>query len=176
MKLRLTALAVLLSSVIPVFSGELEAADKKDLAIRVTTMVDGFRKGDAETVIRMTHPSIYGLAGDKEAFEAMVRDAMKSIKETGLEVQEARVGEPSRTWQAGKETICFVPVSLVFSLKDKKIRGISYYVAVKGGASNEWLFLDGSGFKGQPEALKQILPGLPADVVLPEIRQEPVEK
>lgn len=172
---RFTALALFFCTALSLTAGELAADDKKALTTRASTLVDGFQKGDVEAIIRMTHPAIYELAGGKEPFEAMARDAMKSIAETGLKVEESKLGEPSRTWEAGKETVCFVPVTILFSMQGKKIRTTTYYVGVKGGASQEWLFLDGSGFGKNPELLKQVLPGLPEDVVLPEIRQEPVE-
>lgn len=172
---RLTALALLFCTALSLSAGELGADDKKTLITRATTMVEGFKKGEVDTIIGMTHPAIHELAGGKEPFEAMAKDAMKSIAETGLKVEETKLGEPSRTWEAGKETVCFVPVTIVFSMQGKKIRSTSYYVGVKGGASQEWLFLDGSGFGKSPELLKQVLPGLPDDVVLPEIRQEPLE-
>lgn len=172
---RITALALLLSTVLPISAAELEAADKKELVTRATTMVEGFKKGEVETIIGMTHPSIHVLAGDKAAFEKMARDAMKSIADTGLKVEEVKLGEPTRTWQAGKETVCFVPVTLVFSMQERKIRSTTYYVAIKGESTPQWLFLDGSGIGKNPDLLKQLLPGLPDDVVLPEIRQEALE-
>ncbi|RYD83180.1 MAG: hypothetical protein EOP84_08290 [Verrucomicrobiaceae bacterium] len=172
---RITAIVLLLCTAFPISAAELEAAERKELISRATTMLDGFRKGETEIIIRMTHPAIYGLTGGKEAFERMAHDAMTSIAGAGLKIEETRIGNPSRTWQAGKETVCFVPVSIVFSMTDKKIRSNSYYVAVKGETSPDWLFLDGSGFDKKPEVLKQILPGLPIDIEFPKIYQETVE-
>jgi hypothetical protein len=85
----------------------------------------------------------------------------------GIVIESFDVGLPKKLYKAGNESICFVPKTTVMTVGDRRIKSISYMVAIKDGDGN-WRYLDGAGARRNPKQLWMLLPDLPKEVELPE--------
>ena len=168
---------ILLSFVVTfrALAADLSLEDTKHLLERALKIKAAFDKGDADTIIEMTHPSIYALTNGKEGFEKLTRGAMELVKSMGITIIESSLGTPTRTYVSGTVTVCFIPRISVMSVQGKKVKSIGFLIAARNRDNEKWLFLDGSGLRKNPTLLKSLFPGLPDDVKLPENRLEKIE-
>ena len=161
-------------------SGNFLKNEREAVSKEVSAMMESFNRGDAKGLIERTHPSIYKLANGKETFEKALIGAAKQIMDQGVVIESFDVGLPKKLYKAGKESICFVPKTTVMTIGDRRIKSISYMVAIKDGDGN-WRYLDGAGARRDPKQLWILLPDLPKEVELPEntiaeIENEEVEQ
>ena len=150
-------------------------AERKAIAAEVEEMMTAFNKGDAKLLIDKTHPAIYKLmpGGDEKGFKKIMLEAAKQAVDAGMKVSAFKVEQPDRLYKAGKESVCFVPMSSVVAVKDMKIASSSFLIAAKGEAG-EWKYLDGSALSASPDQLWTFFPDLPKDIKLPEVKMEPL--
>jgi hypothetical protein len=158
----------------PVFGGELNPDEVKQLLARASQLKEAYDKGDTKKLMEMTHPSIHALANGKEEFEKMTAAAMEQVRSMGITILESSLGEPTKTYASGSDTVCFVPKFSVMSAQGRKFKSIGFLIAIRNGNGNDWLFLDGAVFRKNPELLQVLLPGLPKRVKFPENRIEEV--
>lgn len=146
---------------------EFPEKERKAIAKEVSGMMASFNQGDAKALIEKTHPSIYKLAKGKENFEAALLAAAKQIMDQGIVIESFTVERPEKLYKAGDDSVCFVPKTLVMVLDGRRIKSVSYMVAIKG-KDEVWRYLDGAGARKNPDQLWSLLPDLPKDVDLPE--------
>ncbi|MGB2401995.1 MAG: hypothetical protein ACPIA7_01145 [Akkermansiaceae bacterium] len=149
----------------------LPADESRVITAEVKAMMLGFNEGNAELIIKKTHPAIWKLAGGQEKFESSIAQAVKQMMDTGIKIDSLKVEQPSTFYKAGKESICFVPMSSIMHMKDQKIASTSFMIAVKG-EQGEWKYLDGTFVRTNPDQLWTFFPELPKEVELPETKLE----
>lgn len=145
---------------------ELKAAAEKVL---VAT-----KNGDADTVVSMTHSSLFEAMGGEEACKATTRDAFKQFAQRNIKFLGTTFGEPGETYDMGSEEVCILPHQNIMEMNEIKVKSTGYLVAVRSKSGGGWTFLDGAGFRENPAILWQILPKLPKDVKLPENKMEQI--
>lgn len=149
-------------------AGTLSKGEAEQLRNEVQTIADALDRGDAEPLIRRTHLSMQTLAGGTSAYATATRQYVSGLRESGLKVLSAEVGQPTETYVAGDELVCFVPRTTLLDLKGSKARSQSFFVAIRrNGSGNSWTFLDGASFRKHPEMLFQLLPSLTPFINLP---------
>ena len=149
-------------------SGELSAADIARLKAEVGSIMAALEKGDPEDIISRTHPSLHALAGGKEAFAKLTRDAVEQLLESGIKFISADIGTPTRTYSAGAEEVCFVPRVSVMEVQGKRLKSTSFMIAIRRVGDSEWKYLDGAGLRNNPDILSRLLPDLEPGVKYPE--------
>ena len=154
------------------FAATLAPADAEALEARVTKIAAAFDTADVDTIVAMTHPSLFQLMGGREKMIAITRSAMSQLKTMGVQVVESSLGVPTEVHSAADEIVCFYPRTTVGRVGEKKAKSTGFLICVRKATGGEWLFLDGSGLRKNPELLKMLLPALPEDVKLPENRVE----
>ena len=152
---------------------DLSTEESKAITAEVGAMMTAFNNGNAELLIKNTHPAVYQLVGGKEAFEQSAMEGVKQIMEMGIKIGELKVEQPSQFYKAGDEIVCFVPMSSVMTIKDQKIASTSFMIAAKG-ETGEWKYLDGTFVNTNPDQLWAFFPELPKDIKLPEVKIEPL--
>jgi len=177
MKYLTTMLTLLIFTTSLQANEDLPEAEKKAIVADAKMMMTAFQGGDAELLISKTHPAIYKLmpGGDEEAFKKMMLQAAKQIMETGVKFEGLKFEEPDKVYKSGKDSLCFIPMKTVMTVKDMKIASSSFLIAAKGEAG-EWKYLDGSALGTSPEMLWTFFPDLPRDIKIPEVKMEPLEK
>lgn len=150
-----------------VHAGQLSEAEVKTLKEEARKVGKAFDEGDIEAIMNSTHPSIFKLTGDPEKFKALTTQALKTIKEMKVVIEERKLGEPAKTYEAGEEEVCFLPQSTVMTIGEQRVKGTGFLVAIRKKPDGKWLFLDGAGMRRNPDQLWTLLPELPKDVELP---------
>jgi len=153
-------------------AGELSPAETDALQQDVRSLLSTFARGDTDAMIERSHPSVKRFAGGDEAYAKATRDAMKALDDMGLKVISDDVGEPTRTYAAGDEEVCFVPRTTVFTTDAQTVKSLTFMVAIRQVGGTQWRYIDGAAMQAMPELLRQLLPDLPRDVPLPSVSVE----
>lgn len=155
-------------------AGELSREDLSTIKADVGEIVEATIAGDVNGVMEKTHSSLVTLAGGTEKFNQMMDSAFEQLRTLDLKFVSWEIGEPDRLYAAGKEEVCFVPRSTVMEIDGKRVRSVTYMVAVRQKGTKNWSYLDGAGFRDNPEMLRRLLPELEANIRLPENWIEPL--
>ncbi len=165
--MRFLALLLLLSS--PLLAAEpvtLSASEQKALVQQAKVIADAFKAGDADTLIKATHPAIEKLFGSREVFETTSRDAIRQFA-SQVKLESMEYGKPTAVYDAGTDDICFLPTSSVYVLGDKRLKSTGFLIAGRAKGSADWRFLDSAALRKDPAMLGTLFPGLPKDIALP---------
>lgn len=155
-------------------AGELSPAETGALQQDLRSLLSTFARGDTDAMIERTHPSVKRFAGGDEAYAKATRDAMKALGDMGLKVISDEVGEPTRTYTAGDEEVCFVPRTTVFTTDAQTVKSLTFMVAIRPAGGAQWRYIDGAAMQAMPELLRQLLPELQPGVPLPPVSVEPL--
>jgi hypothetical protein len=158
----LTAATVALSAE-PTKLSEQEA---RALLQRAQIVQRAFSSDDGDAIIRYTHPSIQILFDSREQFEKAVRDSLTSLRGQ-MSVESTDWGQPTSVYLNGTEEVCFIPMTVVARVSEKRVRSVGFLIAARQAVTGEWLFLDCASLRKDPSLLWELFPALPKDVVLP---------
>jgi hypothetical protein len=112
--------------------------DEKTVLLKQMEMVQAaINQWDFDTLLKFTHPAVFNLVGGKDAFEKAARAAMDQLKQTGIKFLKTDFGEPSITYKAGDEVICFVPRTSLLQYSQKTVRSQAYWVAIRTAGGSE---------------------------------------
>jgi hypothetical protein len=164
-----TGLAILLGCLlVKAAVGEpLSQADANRLRTEITAMMTAFDRGDPSMFLELTHPSLQSLAGGPDAFAALVRQSLETLRQGGVKVISAEVGAPTQTYSAGEEEVCFVPRVSVMDVQGRRARSTTFMIAIRRVGDSQWKYLDGAGLRRSPGLLYQLLPKLERGIALP---------
>lgn len=151
----------------PAAAGTLTAAEADSLRTEIASIMTSFEKGEADALVALTHPSLHNLAGGKDAFEKVVRQAIDQLRQSGVRFVSAEVGAPTQSYSAGDEEVCFVPRISVMEVQGQAMRSTTFMIAIRRVGSRDWKYLDGAGLRKHPELLYQLLPRLERGISLP---------
>lgn len=157
-------------------AGTLTDSEADILRSEIATISSAFERGDAEVLIRKTHPSLKEVLGGDKAFADVTRKAVDQLMESGLRIVSSETGMPTQTYPAGKEEVCFVPRTSVMELQGKKVRATSFMIAIRKVGEADWLYLDGAGIGKHPDMLYRLLPKLERGIELPPNTMELIEE
>lgn len=164
----LTCILLFLKLLGPVAAAQLAPDDAAQLLKRANLVAQAFDSGDLEAIAEMTHPSLFRLMGGKDKMLEITKAALAQLESMDYEILESKLGTPGEVYQAAEENVCFYPRTTVMRIGDKKARSTGFLICVRTVPDGEWLFLDGSGLRRNPELLRMLLPALPDDLELPE--------
>lgn len=158
----------------PVSAGSLSEAETSALHEDIAEMVAAFEAGDATLLIERTHGSLPALMGGREVFEQVTEGAMRQLREGGVRFVRFEQGEPTTTYPAGEEEVCFVPKYSVIDVQGKQVKSTSFMIAIRKLGGGRWTYLDGAGMRSNPELLHQLLPKLERGIAMPPNLVEPL--
>lgn len=145
---------------------KLSEADGTALLEHAKKVQTAFDKGDADAIIRHTHPAILNFFPSQEEFEKITREAVKTLA-ARVKTEEGEWGSPSAVYTGDEDEVCFVPRSGVMVVDGKRASFKSFLIAGRPKAGGEWKFLDGTSLRTNPKLLWRMFPGLPKDITLP---------
>ena len=157
-------------------AGTLSESEADILRSEIITLSTAFERGDAEVIIRKTHPSLKAMLGGDKAFADVTRKAVDQLIASGMRIVSSETGTPTQTYPAGKEEVCFVPRTSVMELHGKTVKATSYMIAIRKVGETDWLYLDGAGIGNHADKLYRLLPKLERGVALPPSTRELIEQ
>jgi hypothetical protein len=125
-----------------------------------------FDKGDADEVIRHTHPAILKFFTSQEEFETATRETLKALA-AKVKTEESHWGEPTAVYPSGEDEVCFIPRSGAMVMEGQRASFKSFLIAGRPKDGGEWKFLDGAVLQTNGKLLWRMFPGLPKDIALP---------
>lgn len=150
---------------------KLPKLDHALLVLKAQALQHAIDSGDAEVIIRSTHPAIAKLFGSREQFEATTRKMAKILGDQ-LSFEKIDWGVPTPRYMSGTEEVCFLPRTTLMRVGDKRARTVGFQIAARQKGTQDWLFLDSNNLSKNPSLLWQMFPGLPKDVVTPPTSTE----
>lgn len=156
-------------------AGVLSEADAQKLQADVAGITADFERGDAEALIRKTHPALYEMAGGEGAYARIVRQGVDQLRQSGVKFTSSDVRKPTQTHMAGDEEVCFVPRVSIMEISGRKMKSTTFMIAVRRIGGEEWRYLDGAGLRKHPEMLYQLFPELERNITLPANKVEAIE-
>lgn len=151
---------------IPVFAHIDESEVKKAIKSRAEEVQTAVFKGDAVKVVDLTHPKAVENLGGKVKMAATLTKDMKEMKEKGFEFKTMKVLDPSDPVSVGKELYVVVPYVYEVQYRGTRWKRNGSLIGVSSDKGTSWVFLD--TIPGR-EKLKELLPDLPASLVIPKI-------
>ena len=148
-------------------AGTLTPTESEGLRAEVAAITAAVERGDAEDLIKLTHPSLQNFVGGPDVFAQITRQSVSQIRESGVKFVASEVGTPTKIYLAAEEEVCFVPRTSVMEVQGKKIRSSTFMIAIRRTGHGEWKYLDGAGLREHPELLYQLLPNLERGISLP---------
>jgi len=128
-------------------------------------------RGDyAAFIPRCNLAKVIELSGGRAEMMKMMAEGRKKMRAEGADFQSATVSPPAEIITHKGTSYAIVPTEMVLKLEDGVVHNESFLLGVSVDAGKSWRFLDGGGLN--EEALKAVLPDLPASVKLPP-RKEP---
>ncbi len=151
---------------------ELTAGDAQVLRTDLQAMYDAFYQGDTSLLVNRIHPSLLRFVGGKERLQSAINSSHRQLMASGFRFLSLEIGKPSRLYPAGEEEVCFVPMTLVAQMSGKKIKGVGFMIAIRKVNADHWTYMDGAGFKDDPNELWILLPQLERGITLPVSQME----
>lgn len=149
----------------------LSMLEQDSLAREAKTMLVAGTTGDAEVIIKRTHPVILKFYPSREHFEQSTRSVLKDLKGS-MTFEELAVGEISPLYPHGTDEICLVPTTFVSTFRGKRARNHGFLFAIREKGKGQWRFLDGAFLRRDGSLLWRVFPDFPKDNVLPPNRVE----
>jgi hypothetical protein len=150
-----------------------DAEIKRDVKAKVEILNDATMKGEYGKIADLTHPKVLEIVGGREKMIALMEKTIQQLKGQGIEILSTKVAEPSDLVKQGEELYVVVSFELKMKLKDGKMTTFGYVIGVSNDQGKTWTFVNSSS---NLEAIKQILPNLPAALKLPEPKKPILEK
>ena len=147
-------------------------AEKEKIKAGVQAMHDALLEGDMNQILDKTYPPLIIFSGGRTIFEQTVQHAIDQLKKDGMVFESYQLGDPTDMFLSGTEFICFVPEVSVARIQGRRFRTTGFVIAVKGGATTKWKYLQGIHLKKDPDALWRLFPDLSREIKLPPIKQE----
>ena len=146
---------------------KLSETDNTALLEHAKKVQAAFDKGDADAIIRHTHPAILNFFPSQEKFEEVTREAVKSLS-SRVKTEEGEWGSPTAVYTSGEDEVCFIPRSGVMVMDGQRVSFKGFLIAGRPKAGGEWKFLDGASLRTNPKLLWRMFRDLPKDITLPE--------
>lgn len=131
-----------------------------------TQMVNAFSKGDYAKLLEFTHPSIIKILGGKETATKFLDTALNQIKESGMTVEEARVGDIIQTLKSNNTIQCMLPQYLKMKMGDKFYSSKNYLFGISYDHGKRWYFIDTNG--SPEESIRKMIPEISKEIVFLE--------
>ncbi|MEN3979035.1 VCBS domain-containing protein [Acinetobacter sp. CWB-B33] len=151
-----------------------ETRCKKDygsvISKEMTQMSTALNSGNYQYIADKSDSSIIELAGGQENYNAMLVLAADSLKKGNIHVEKVDIQPPQNSYIFGKKEFCVIPKQLTILMNGKAMTGEkSFMLAVRSLESQEWKYIDGTGFKKNPDLLYTLFPEIPHDKhIIPE--------
>lgn len=149
-------------------AASLTDAEVKTLKSQATMLLNATKLGEADIIIAKTHASVKKMAGGDEAFAAMTRKAVSQLMAMQVKYNETTIGEPTKTYEAGDEIVCFLPVRMILQFDKTKMLSQGFLVSIRSKSGGDWTFFDSADLREDKTLLAKLLPQLPKRVSLPE--------
>jgi hypothetical protein len=123
-------------------------------------------EGNFEELLSLTYPAIVEKMGGIQKAARLLASGTK-----GMKFDSYVVSKPTAIHSKGGYYFVIVPTEMAMTVRGTAVEGTSFLLGISGDQGRTWTFADGSGIKN-PKG-REMLPDLPAAMVLPEVKVVP---
>jgi hypothetical protein len=147
------------------FASAQGAKDVAQIQADMRAMAAAIVAGDADTVLRLSHPSELERLGGAEKARRQMEPIFRLIQ-SGNPKQELFEFPEAPTFVRGKDRLfAVVPMRSVMTVGDQRLDVRGFTLAVRDDGSPKWTYVDGDKV---PQMRERFFPDLPASVRLPK--------
>lgn len=154
------------------FAGQLTPDEADALRAEIQTLLEEFNAGNADAFVEQTYAPLQRLFGGTEAFRKITQGTLDQLRASGMKVVSMEQGQPTQTYAAGEEEVCFVPRLGIMEIDGQQLKSTTFMIAIRKSGGDDWTFLEGAGLRNNPKMLQMLLPKLAPDIELPANRIE----
>jgi hypothetical protein len=146
-------------------AGPCEAAVSNRTQQDVRTISRALYGGDADTVLKYTHPKVVQLQGGEAAAHQRLQAAIQTMK--NMKIESLTFPAAPTCLNGGNRRFAIVPTLSVLVRDGQRVESLNYQLGVLEPGEAEWTYVEGSRMNA---ATVQILfPGFPKDYTFPPI-------
>jgi hypothetical protein len=123
--------------------------------------------GDADTLLRFTHPTIVELQGGPAAARQTIDNVIASIQKGKMSVESLTFPSPPTCLRAGGRGFIVVPTMSVLSIAGQRVESLNYQFGVAGDGESSWTYIEGS--RVNADTVQILFPGFPKGYKFPPI-------
>ena len=128
-----------------------------------------FLKGDFDTYVDMTIPSVVEVAGGKEVMVTNAKASYDMTTKSGLAYESIEPLKPSKFMFAGRDLQSILPQTIVTKIGKTKISQKVYFLASSSDEGKTWTFLNLEPY--DTASIKTYVPSYTGDIEIPAAEQ-----
>ncbi len=139
------------------------------IKVQAMDMASALMKNDFNTFIKYMHPNIITYAGGKEKMKEKMDSVYNAMKLFGVSFKRYWIGTPSDIVEYKDQLQAVLPEGTVVKTPLGELTAETSVIVISPDKGKNWWFIDTNVYKA--DKLKNILPGLSPDLVIPAPKQ-----
>ena len=131
----------------------------------VQALTEALYRGDADTVVRFTHPKVLELQGGPDAARQAIEKAMAGIRANKMSVESMTFPEPPACVASGGRRFVLVPTLSIITIGSERVESLNYQFGVLDPGASGFTYIEGSRVNARTVQL--LFPGFPKTVTFP---------
>ena len=131
----------------------------------VQTLVSAVYGGDAQTVLKYTHPKVVQLQGGSTAARQAIRKVMEGMKTANMKMESLSFPAPATCVTVENRSFIVVPTLSIISAGGERFESLNYQLGVVEPGESSWTYVEGSRVNAQ--TIQLLFPGFPKDFKFP---------
>jgi hypothetical protein len=133
----------------------------------VQAVIRSLYRGEIDTVLRYTHPTILQQLGGPEQARRVLADAITKLSRSGMKIEAFSFPQPPQFFEGGGRRFVFVPTLSIISNKDARVESLNFQLGILDPGTKEWKYVEGSRLT--TENVQIFFPGFPKDRPFPRL-------
>lgn len=148
-------------------------SEAQNLATTIKTqamdMANALIKNDFPVYIKYMHPGIIEFAGGKELMKTKLDSAYLAMKRFGVSFKKYWIENPGKIVEYKNQLQTVLPVSTILLTPLGELHAETSIIVTSSDKGKNWWFIDTNVYRA--EKLKEILPDLSPDLVIPPAKK-----
>ena len=132
----------------------------------VETLLTALYAGDADTLLRFTHPLILERLGGLERAKPALAEIARQLQTKKLRVESLSFPSPPDLLDAKGRRFAIVPTLTVITAEGKRRESLNYQIGVLDAGASSWKYVAGSSYDATN--VRSLFPDFPADYQFPK--------
>ena len=129
--------------------------------------VEAFYKGDAETVISLTHPVAIKMMGGKAPAKAAIEQVQAAtVKRLNMKIVSFTFPAPPTFIRGEENEFCFVPTLSKISSNGEMVESLNFVIGARRTGTKDWKYTEGSRLNAGN--INSLFPDFPSGVEFPQ--------
>ena len=131
----------------------------------VQRLVQAPYRGDAETVLRFTHPRVVEIQGGSEATRQAIEKVIADVRASKMSVESMTFPEAPACVASGGRRFVLVPTLSIINVGNTRVESLNYQFGVLEPGASGITYIEGSRVNAR--TVQMLFPGFPKNVKFP---------